>query len=144
MKLFQRIQNKRIKSVVIHQPDFIPWIGFFERLIRADFYVVLDNVQYIRRGWHHRDRIKTDSGSAWLTVPVKNKGRFEQLINEVEIDDSQNWRSKHLKTLHQNYNKSKYYSSVYPKIEAIYLQNHRLLIDLNIAFINLITKFIRY
>ena len=76
--------------IVIHQPDLIPWIGFFDRLIKSDIFVVLDNVQYIRRGWHHRDKIKTASGSTWLTVPVKKKGRYEQLINEVEIDYSQN------------------------------------------------------
>ena len=101
----------RNKIIVIHQPDFIPWIGFFDRLIKSDIFVVLDNVQYIRQGWHHRDKIKTASGSMWLTVPVKKKGRYEQLINEVEIDYSQNWQSKHLKTIHHNYGHAKYFST---------------------------------
>ena len=128
----------RNKIIVIHQPDFIPWIGFFDRLIKSDIFVVLDNVQYIRRGWHHRDKIKTVSGSTWLTVPVKKKGRYEQSINEVEIDYSQNWRSKHLNTLHHNYGQAKYFSSIFPKIEVVYSKNHPLLIDLNIALIKLI------
>ena len=128
----------RKKIVVIHQPDFIPWLGYFDRLIKSDVFVVLDNVQYIRRGWHHRDKIKTVSGSTWLTVPVKKKGRYEQLINEVEIDYSQNWQSKHLNTLHHNYGHAQYFSSIFPEIEAIYLKNYKLLIDFNIALIRLI------
>ena len=132
---------RRNKIVVIHQPDFIPWIGFFDRLIKSDIFVVLDNVQYIRRGWHHRDKIKTVSGSTWLTVPVKKKGRYEQLINEVEIDYSQNWIRKHLNTLHHNYGQAKYFSSIFPKIEAVYSKNHQLLIDFNIALIKLINDF---
>jgi len=128
----------RNKIIVIHQPDFIPWIGFFDRLIKCDIFVALDDVQYIRRGWHHRDKIKSNSGSIWLTVPVKKKGHYDQLINEVEIDYSQNWISKHLKTLQHSYGKAKYFSKIFPKIEEIYLNNYKLLIDFNIAFIMLI------
>lgn len=62
------------KIVTIHQPDFLPWRGFFDRWGKSDLYIVLDDVQFLRRGWHHRDKIKTKDGVKWLTVPVKKKG----------------------------------------------------------------------
>ena len=62
------------KIVVIHQPDFMPYLGFFDRLLKADVYVVFDNVQYVRgcRSWTARDKIKTLSGEKWLSIGIKN------------------------------------------------------------------------
>ena len=84
-----------MKTVCIHQPDFLPWLGFFDRLTQSDVFVVLDNVQFLRRGWHHRDKIKASNGEMWLTVPVKKSGRYEQLINQTEIENSTHWQDQH-------------------------------------------------
>jgi hypothetical protein len=118
--------------VTIHQPDFMPWLGFFDRWAKSDLYVVLDDVQFLRRGWHHRDKIKTPQGPAWLTVPVKNKGRYEQQIREVEIDNDSNWRRKHLSTIQNAYSKAPKFDRLFPKIEAVYLKNHKKLVDFNL------------
>ena len=127
-------------TVCIHQPDFIPWIGFFDRLIRSDILVILDNVQFLRRGWHHRDKIKTAHGPMWLTVPVKKKGRYTQLINQVEIDDSHNWREEHLRSLQTWYGRAPYFSKYFPRLEKIYGMNHRLLVDLNVALLEFLAE----
>ncbi|HKI81196.1 MAG TPA: WbqC family protein, partial [Pseudodesulfovibrio sp.] len=124
--------------VTIHQPDFIPWLGFFDRWSRSDVYVVLDTVQFIRRGWHHRDRIKTPNGPRWLTVPVAKKGRFEQRIADTLIDESSNWRAKHLSTLRAAYVRTSGFAGLFPEVEAIYGMNHRRLMDHNREFLELI------
>lgn len=127
-------------TVCIHQPDFAPWIGFFDRLVRSDVYVVLDNVQFLRRGWHHRDKIKSLNGPKWLTVPVKKKGRYYQNINEVEIDDSRDWRRDHLNAIRSNYAKSPFLDETFFEIEEIYARPWARLIDFNIAVINLFIR----
>ncbi|HER26391.1 MAG TPA: hypothetical protein ENI69_04705 [Rhodospirillales bacterium] len=122
-------------TVCIHQPDFAPWLGFFDRLLEADIFVVLDNVQFVRRGWHHRDKIKTPGGAQWLTVPVIKKGRYHQAINEVEIDNSRDWRAKHLRTIQTFYGKACCFDEAYPAIENIYAEKYNRLIDLNMRLL---------
>ncbi|NQT90517.1 MAG: WbqC family protein [Candidatus Omnitrophica bacterium] len=126
--------------VTIHQPDFLPWLGFFDRWKNSDLYIILDDVQFLRRGWHHRDKIKTKDGARWLTVPVTKKGRYEQLIRDVEIDNSTDWRTKHIKTIEVNYKKAPNFNGCFGKIEAIYGKNHSLLIDLNMDLLRFIAE----
>jgi hypothetical protein len=126
--------------VTIHQPDFLPWIGFFERWQNSDLYVVLDDVQFLRRGWHHRDKIKVKDGIKWLTVPVKKKGRYFQTINNVEIDYSTGWAHKHLKTLEMNYKKAQNFKYFHEKLKSVYGKNHSLLMDLNMDLLHLVAE----
>lgn len=121
--------------VTIHQPDFAPWLGFFHRWAASDLYVVLDDVQFLRRGWHHRDRIRTKAGLVWLTVPVLKKGRYDQRINEVRMDNGSNWRAKHLGTIAAAYGKCQMFGDVFPRIEKVYAGPHELLIDFNMALL---------
>lgn len=118
--------------VTIHQPDFLPWLGFFERWQRSDLYVVLDDVQYIRRGWQHRDKIKTAQGVQWLTVPVRKKGRYLQLVNEVEIDWQEAWDVAMLKRLQDAYAKAPNLHETNALLASAFDQKHRLLMDLNL------------
>lgn len=123
-------------TVTIHQPDFIPWLGFFDRWAESDLYIILDDVQFIRHGWTHRDRIKTPNGPLWLTVPVCKKGNFAQLIKDTKIDDSTDWRLRHLRTIKFNYAKAPNFISCFPNIEKIYKKRHNFLIDLNMDFLH--------
>lgn len=128
------------KVVVIHQPDFLPWLGFFHRWKRCDLYIVLDDVQFLRRGWHHRDKIKTAAGVHWLTVPVMKKGKYRQLIREVEIDYSTDWCNKHLKTIEVNYKRACAYDYYIEKISGIYNKRPRYLMELNLFLLELMTE----
>ncbi len=123
------------RTVCIHQPDFAPWLGFFDRLALADMYVVLDTVQYLRQGWHNRDKIKTAQGAAWLTVPVKNKGRYRQSILETELDNDRDWRTRHMRTLRAAYGKALHFKAISARLEEIYARGHARLIDFNMAII---------
>ena len=122
--------------VTIHQPDFLPWLGFFDRWKRSDIYIILDDVQFLRRGWHHRDKIKTRDGVKWLTVPVFKKRKYHQCIRDVKIDNGPNWRDKHIRTIESNYQKAPNFDHCFRKIKKIYDRNHLFLIDLNLELLN--------
>ena len=109
------------KVVVIHQPDFLSYIGFFHRLLYADLYVVLDDVQFVKsnNSWTHRDKIKTQNGEKWLTISVKKAPRNTN-INEVVLNDTLNWKKQNLDLLKQNYSKAEYFTEIFPYIEKLY------------------------
>lgn len=124
-----------MKTICIHQPDFAPWLGFFDRLVDADLFVIFDDAQFLRRGWHHRDKILGPQGTQWLTVPVIKKGKYTQEIREVRIDRSRDWRRKHLATLANVYGRRPGFESTHKELCDIYERDHERLIDLNLDLI---------
>lgn len=122
--------------IVTHQPIFLPWPGFFAKATLADCMVLLDEVQFPHgRGWMNRNRLKSDSGELWLTVPVLKKGRGLQRINDVEILNENRWQKKHLKGITQNYVHSPYFEKYYPMVESIYQKSYKRLMELNLEII---------
>lgn len=122
--------------VTTHQPIFLPWPGFFYKALCADTLVLLDEVQFpLGRGWMNRNRLKSNQGELWLTVPVWKKGRGRQRIRDVEICDETDWRRKHLLSLRQQYAHAPYLAEHLPAIEAIYGRDHRYLLGLNLDLI---------
>src|SRR2546428_2852818 len=91
------------KTVAILQPGYLPWIGFFDQMRRADVFVYYDDVQYDKHGWRNRNRIKTQTGPLWLTVPVHHSGLGQPSILQVEIDARVPWARKHLASIRQAY-----------------------------------------
>ena len=83
-------------TIAIMQPTYLPWLGYFDLIDRSDILVFLDSVQFDKRSWQQRNRIKTPNGELMLTVPVLTKGKFDQKICDVMIDQSQNFEKKHL------------------------------------------------
>lgn len=127
------------KTVVIHQPDFVPYLGFFQRFLSADEFIVLDHVQFVNssRGWTHRDKIKTASGEKWLTLSVKKAPR-DTPINEIELSSSVDWATDNLNLLKQNYRGAPFFDEVFPSIVALYEQPPRLMVDFNLRSIELL------
>lgn len=109
------------KKVAVLQSNYIPWKGYFDLIASVDAFVFYDDVQYTRRDWRNRNKIKTAQGEHWLTVPVKNKGRFEQLINEVEVSDP-GWAEQHWKTIAMSYRRAPCFAEMEGKVRAIYEQ----------------------
>jgi hypothetical protein len=95
--------------VVILQPSYLPWLGYFDQIAKADFFVFYDDVQFDKNGWRNRNKIKTPQGGLWLTVPVRLKNHLELPINNVEIDNLQNWKNKHFNSLEINYSKAPFF-----------------------------------
>lgn len=109
------------KKVAVLQSNYIPWKGYFDLIRSVDAFVLYDDVQYTRRDWRNRNKIKTAQGEHWLTVPVKNKGRFEQLINEVQISDP-NWAEQHWKTIEMSHRRAACFAQMEGPIRALYEQ----------------------
>ncbi|MBU3635539.1 WbqC family protein [Polynucleobacter sp. es-GGE-1] len=127
-------------NIAIMQPTYLPWLGYFGLMKSVNKFVILDNVQFSKRSWQQRNRIKTRNGESWLTVPVKNSGIREQLIYEVEIDYSNKFPINHIKSIQQNYSKHKFYCEYKEELACIYNANYKYLIDLNMALINFFRK----
>lgn len=128
------------KTVVIHQPDFVPYLGFFQRFLSADQFIVLDHVQFVTgtsRSWTHRDKIKTPSGEKWLTLSVR-KAPMGTPINEIELSGSVNWAADNLNLLRQNYRNAPFFEEVFPSVVALYDQPPRLMADFNLRSIELL------
>lgn len=103
----------------VHQPAYLPWLGYFDKIARADVFVFLDTVQYEKNSFINRNRIKTSQGPAWLTIPVKTKGHTSASLRTTEIDDSQMWRMKHLKSIEMNYRKAPRFEEYFSGIENL-------------------------
>ena len=117
--------------VAIHQPQFLPWLGYLDKIDRADLFVVLDSVQFKKNEWQNRNRIRTDRGWQWLTVPVLH--RFGQRIDEVRVNNTVDWRRKHLHALELYYAHATYREPAITGLAAIYRQPWEKLADLNLA-----------
>ena len=126
--------------VTILQPSYLPWLGFFEQMSRSDKFVLLDDVQYTRRDWRNRNRIRVRENWIWLTVPVQQKSRFSQSLLETRIDNSVSWRRKHLETLRQHYCKAPFFEKYFPRCQQIYEKDWEFLFDLCLETINLIKE----
>lgn len=121
-------------NCVITQPDYIPWRGYFHQIQKADVFVFYDDVQYDRRGWRNRNRVKTSSGPLWLTIPVMNKGvRMNRTpINRIQIDWNQNWVRKHWATIEQSYGRAPFFGAYAATLRDVYEHRYELLADLTI------------
>ena len=109
------------KKVAIVQSNYIPWKGYFDMIAAVDEFILLDDVQYTRRDWRNRNRIKTPQGLQWLTIPVKVKGKYKQSIRDTEIDGT-DWIDTHLNAFTQHYRQSPYFEEILSWLEKIYLE----------------------
>lgn len=96
--------------VSIHQPAYLPWLGYFHKILRSDVFVVLDTVQFEKNGYVNRNRVRTSGGVRWLTVPVLLKGHTRKAIAEMEINPTAPWKKKHVRTLAQSYGRLPHYA----------------------------------
>jgi hypothetical protein len=129
--------------ICIIQSCYIPWKGFFDLIGRCDEYVIFDSAQYVKRHWHNRNRIKTDNGLQWLTIPVVTRGRFEQPIDQVEIEKP--WADKHWRTLELAYKRAPFFEEFAPAVKSWYERADKedRLTDVNAIFLHGIAGMLR-
>ena len=114
-----------------HQPVYLPWLGLFHKIALAETFVYFDQVQYLPKDWMNRNKIRTKSGSIWLTVPVLRKGYRDLKTSEIEINNSIDWQKKHLRSISLNYKKSPYFENYIPFFEDVYSRKWKFLGELN-------------
>jgi hypothetical protein len=106
------------KRLAIIQSSYIPWKGYFDIINSVDEFVLLDDVQFTRRDWRNRNKIKSPQGIQWLTIPVASKGNYHQAIDQMEI--STPWADRHRRSLELNYRRAPHFGEMAPEIFALY------------------------
>jgi hypothetical protein len=107
--------------VAIHQPTFLPWLGWWDKLVRSDLLVLLDDVQFPKKGgtWMNRVRLLVNGGAAWVTVPVDRAYAGVRSVRETRVDESKPWRKKLARTISSSYAKAPYFRAVVPVIDEL-------------------------
>lgn len=119
------------KRVAILQSNYIPWKGYFDIINMVDEFVIYDSVQYTKRDWRNRNKIKTPNGTMWLSIPVVVRGKYTQNINEAQVLD-QKWRSKHFNSFEHHYAKAAHYADYRDDLRRLYLETD----DVYLSMIN--------
>ena len=122
--------------VAIHQPQYIPWLGYLDKLDSADVFIVLDTVQFKKHEWQNRNRIRTHEGWQWLTVPIID--RFPERIDQVEINAHTDWSRKHRQALRLHYGRAPHWEPLGPSLLALLERPWTRLRDLNVAVLELL------
>jgi hypothetical protein len=124
--------------VAIHQPQFMPWLGYFDKIIQSDAFVFLDTVQFKKNEFQNRNKIKNAQGWMWLTVPVSYK--YPQYMKEVKINNGIDWRKKHIASLTINYQRSTYFHTLFPDVEQFYTRHAETIAGFNSESIIMLLK----
>ncbi|ASJ74922.1 WbqC family protein [Granulosicoccus antarcticus] len=128
-----------MSTIAIHQPQYLPWLPYFQKISDADHFVLLDNVQYDKRGLQNRNQIKGPNGPLWLTVPVH--ASIDRRISSVRVAD-QKWQEKHKRSIKQCYAKAAHIELYEKLLEPILSNEYEFLVDLNIAIIQIFLDFL--
>jgi hypothetical protein len=129
--------------IAAHQPNFLPWLGFFDKMRRADIFLLVDHVQFERQNFQNRTMIKTGDGPRWMTVPVRQNSRDERIADKM-IDNSRQgrlrWGRKMLTTLKYAYQAAPYFDTYAPELSEIFEERWENLAPLNLRLIEFCRK----
>lgn len=136
------------KKILITQSNYIPWKGYFDAINMVDECVLYDDMQYTKRDWRNRNKIKTAQGAQWLSIPVEVKGKYFQKINETQLSNK-DWNLTHWNTIKNSYAKAPFFNEYKNQFEELYLGcNESFLSKINYRFLkgicemlNINTKF---
>lgn len=119
--------------ICIRQPGYMPYLGFFKKIQTSDLFVYFDDAQYAIRAWDNRNKIYTNKGPVWISVPVSHP--FKKKLNEVEINNDLKWKEEHSAIIKLHYEKCPYFTSYWNDVHKIIMSDWKKLVDLNIALI---------
>lgn len=124
-----------VTKVAIHQPNYLPWIGFFQKVACSDIFVILDTADFTKNGIIHRNKIRTKEGWMWLTIPIENRYK-KVIIKDVQLPNETTWWGKHWRLIMGNYGRSKHFDEFKEYFENIYSEKkYKTLQELNEAII---------
>ena len=126
-------------NVMIRQPGYLPNIGFFKKIQSSEFFVFLDDAQFVKDRFDNRNKIRTVDGYRWLTVPLK-RPVFLKKLNEISISYDTNWQTEHCNLIFESYNKTNYFSSYWTSIKNIIEKKYKNLFELNIDLIKFVSS----
>jgi hypothetical protein len=116
--------------VAIHQPHYLPWLGYLHRMSRADLFIVLDHVQFERGNYQNRTQVRVNGAPHWLTVPVQQRSQKERILDKA-IDSSRAWGRAHFETLRRSYASAGFFGRYAPELRALLEREWQRLVDLD-------------
>ena len=119
--------------VTIHQPEHLPWLGYFNKMAKAEKYVILDSVQFEKNYFQNRNRIMGSNGVQWLAIPVQMKGHMSNTIATTQIAGDERWKKKYLNTIQMSYAKHPFFKEVFSVVEEAISIDTNLIADINIS-----------
>jgi hypothetical protein len=127
--------------VTIHQPEHLPWLGFFHKMADCDVYVLLDSVQFTKNNYQNRNRLIDQNGTVfWSTVPVRMAGHTDKRIVDMGLDNAQPWPRKTWARIADAYHRHPHFNALAPELESIFQGGHVRLVDLNLDLIEFIRR----
>jgi len=128
------------KRIAVTQSNYVPWKGYFDLIDTVDEFVLYDDMQYTKRDWRNRNRVKTPQGSIWLTIPVQSAGRRSQKIREAEIVDGR-WNKRHWATLQHHYRKARFFQNYRDFFLDLYMGSQEVMLSrINYRFLSYICE----
>lgn len=112
-----------------HQPAYLPWLGYLDKIKRSDIFIFLDTVQFEKNSFTNRNKIKTKNGPIWLSIPVIKTAHFDKTMNEMLIDNNFHWQRKHLCSIQTAYSKAPHFKELFPKLQELYAIEYDNLVD---------------
>ena len=128
--------------ISIQQPEHAPWLGYFHKMIMSNITVYLDTVQFKKRYYENRNKIRSKHGPSWITIPVKSRGKYGQRLYDVEIHENPSWRRKYIGSLHHSYSSTPYFEDIFPHICDIINKKMKKLVDYNIEIIEFVRSYL--
>jgi hypothetical protein len=130
------------RVVAIHQPNFFPWLGYFDKIARSDTFIFLDDVQFPKTGgvWSNRVKILLAGEPRWVTAPVERNSKGTRLVNEMQFSGDGDWRGKLLKTLVNSYRRTLFFEETFEVIEPLVLNHESNVAEYNIRAIKILAS----
>ena len=130
-------------KVAIHQPHFLPWLGYLHRMAQADLFVLLDHVQFERRNYQNRTMIRLADQGHWLTVPVVQNSQKERIVDKLvdnRLDGTKWWSANHFATLRHAYRAAPFFDVYAPSMQRLFETKWQRLVDINQAGLELLRE----
>ena len=125
-----------------HQPHYLPWLGYIDKMARADLFVVMDDLQYEAQNFQNRTRIKLNNGAGWLTVPLERGHQSDRICDKRIRNDASNpkeqWQRRHWASIETHYRRAPHFARYAPAIEEMYRRSWERLIDLQLHVIDMV------
>ncbi len=112
-----------------HQPAYLPWLGYIDKIKRSDVFIFLDTVQYEKNSYTNRNKIKTQNGPIWLSIPVIKTDHFDKIMREMPVDNKTKWQRKHLSSIQMSYSKAPHFKELFPKLQELYSKEYDNIVD---------------
>lgn len=131
--------------VAAHQPHYLPWLGYLDKMAKADLFVVMDDLKFVGRNFHNRQRLKLVSGPAWLTVPVSRSSATDRIVDQEIASTCTNrahWQHRHWRTLEVNYGHAPYFAMYKDELREVFTRPWMYLIDLDLHMLELARRWL--